>query len=76
MPTVRQQFDADLAKTDGPTEYRTESNLHALNCGVCGQILYVDQDTYDHFFLASECDRDNQFVCSSCEQDYEDEAYE
>lgn len=76
MPTVRQQFDADLAKANEPTEYTTDLNVHALNCGVCGQIMYVDRDTHDHFERAAECDVDNQFVCTNCDQADHDRAYE
>jgi DNA replicative helicase MCM subunit Mcm2 (Cdc46/Mcm family) len=65
-----------MAKINEPTEYRTDVNVHALNCGVCGQIMYVDEDTHGQFENAAECDRDNQFVCGKCDQDYEDEAYE
>lgn len=76
MPTVRQQFDADVARINEPTEYKTELNIHALNCGVCGQIMYVDQETFDRYERAVECDLDNQFICMNCEHEYEDEAYE
>lgn len=59
-----------------PTEYETELNIHALNCGICGQVMYVDGETYEHFERAAECDLDNQFVCLECEHDYADQAYE
>lgn len=72
MPTARQQFDADMAKPNEPTEYRTDLNVHALNCGMCGQMMYVDEDTYGQFEMAMESDLDNQFVCKECEQYYDD----
>lgn len=76
MPIARQQFDADVARINEPTEYKTDQNIHPLNCGVCGQILYVDRDTFEHHESARECDLDNQFICINCEQEYEDQAYE
>lgn len=76
MPTARQQFDGDVAKMNEPTEYKTDRNIHPVNCGARGQMMYVDEGTFEHFERAVECDSDNQFVCLVCEHEYEDEAYE
>lgn len=76
MPTLRQQYDADLEREYEPTPQRTETNIHPVNCGVCGQMIYVDQATFDHFENAIECDADNQFVCLDCERENEEEVFE
>lgn len=76
MPQVREELDADLARTNEPTEFRTDLNRFELPCGVCGRTLYVDEPTVRDFERALEHDLDNQFICSECERDYEDLAYE
>lgn len=76
MPQVREELDADFLKTIEPTEYMTDINRYELPCGVCGRTLYVDAQTLRDFERALEHDLDNQFICSECEQDYEDLAYE
>lgn len=76
MPGVRKQYDADIARTNEPTSYRTEDNVHELDCGVCGRLMYVDKQTFEDFKRKFQHDPDNQFVCMDCDRDYEERAYE
>ncbi len=76
MIRVREEVDADLIKTNLPTEFETELNRYELPCSVCGRLLYVDQSTLESYEKGMEYDLDNQFTCYECEQEYQDLAYE
>ncbi len=77
MPGIREEFDADLIKTNEPTEYETAENRHELACGGCGRTLSVDAQTLADFERDLEHDLDNQFICFECkQQEYEDSVFE
>ena len=76
MQRLREEYDADMIKTNEPTEYKTGLNRCELSCGVCGKLFYVDKETLESYEKALEHDLDNQFICLECEQEYEDLAYE
>ncbi len=76
MIRIREEFDADLIKTNLPTEYQTELNHYELLCGVCNKHLFVDEPTIKSYQKALEYNFDNQFTCSECEEEYENLAYE
>lgn len=76
MTRLRETLDADRLKTPEPTDYKTGENRYELLCGVCGRTLYADRPTFEAYEKALEHDPDNQFICSDCEQEYEDLANE
>lgn len=76
MQRLREEYNADLIKTNEPTEYKTDLNRCELSCSVCGKLFYVDKETLESYEKALEHDSDNQFICLECEQEYEDLAYE
>lgn len=75
-PRLREEYDADLIKPNEPTEYKSGLSRYELTCDACGRTLYVDKETLEKYKKAMEYDLDNQFICSECEREYEDLAYE
>jgi hypothetical protein len=59
-----------------PTAFKTKCNQHAVRCGMCGVILYVDEERFGFFSDAINAGLDSPFRCEKCEQEYDDLAYE
>ena len=76
IPRLREEYDADRIKPNEPTECKTPLNRYELNCGVCGKRFYVDEETLRDFENRFKHDLDNQFICSECELEYENLAFE
>ncbi|HKS28709.1 MAG TPA: hypothetical protein VJS44_12860 [Pyrinomonadaceae bacterium] len=49
-----------------PTAYRTGLNRYRLLCNTCGEIYYVDADTFYMTMLAVQKGLDNPFCCDDC----------
>ncbi len=49
-----------------PTAYRTESNRYRLLCNLCGEIYFVDGETFRLASSAIERGFDNPFCCEDC----------
>ncbi len=46
-----------------------------IRCGVCEDLYYVDETTYNRVKRALEFDpTDNPFSCDDCEEEYDEEA--
>jgi hypothetical protein len=75
MQRIREEYDADLLKTNEPTEYKTDLNTHELLCSTCGRFLFVDKETAERYEKAMQHDLDNQFICPDCEREQEELAY-
>jgi hypothetical protein len=54
-----------------PTPYRTGMNRYRLFCNTCGDIYYVDGDTFYMATLAIQKGLDNPFCCDNCEDDFQ-----
>ena len=76
MRRLREEFDSDLDHGVAPTDYRSSKNRFEIPCSVCGESLYVDEETQRDFDRAIEHDLDNTFRCYRCEEEYDTLAYE
>ena len=54
----------------------TDNNKHEVRCGMCGTELYVDDEGYRRFQEAIDSGLDNPFRCDTCNNEYDDLAYE
>lgn len=72
LPLVRNQ---ELS-TQGPTVFKTERNQHEVRCGMCGRIVYVEEETFSFVSDAIEAGLDNPFRCALCKVEYDDLVYE
>lgn len=62
--------------TQGPTIFKTERNLHEVRCGMCGRIIYVEEETFNFVSEAIKAGLDNPFRCALCKVEYDDLVYE
>jgi hypothetical protein len=62
--------------TIGPTCFKTERNQHEVRCGMCGGIIYVDEETFNFVSEATKAGLDDPFRCELCKEEYDDLAYE
>lgn len=60
----------------GPTVFKTERNQHEVRCGMCGTIIYVDEETFSFVEDAIKAGLDDPFRCARCKEEYDDLAYE
>ena len=61
---------------EGPTSYKTPSNIFEERCGMCGVTRFVDEATLRAICAASEVGLDNPLRCADCEEEYDAPAYE
>ena len=54
-----------------PTTYRTGVNRYRLFCNTCGDIYYVDGDTFFMATVALQKGLGNTFCCDNCEDDFQ-----
>ena len=59
----------------GPTTFKTAENQQELRCGVCGDLSFVDEETFRRVTRAIEEGLDNPFMCGDCEDEYDDLAH-
>ena len=62
--------------TQGPTVFKTEPNQHEVRCGMCGRIIYVEEETFSFVSDAIEAGLDNPFRCALCKVEYDELVYE
>lgn len=75
MPGLREKLDEPRSDIDAPTKFETERNTHQIRCGVCEDLYFVDETTYNRVRRALEFDpTDNPFSCDDCEEEYDEEA--
>lgn len=60
----------------GPTVFKTERNQHEVRCGMCGRIIYVEQEMFDFVWDAIRSGLDNPFRCELCSVEYDDLVYD
>lgn len=68
--------EAPCFPLESPTNHRTWQNHYATYCGLCGRILYVDQDTLQRINYVAQTGPDNPMRCESCGVEYDDLAFE
>jgi hypothetical protein len=62
--------------THGPTVFKTERNQHEAHCGLCGRIIYVEEETFNFVSEAIKAGLDYPFRCELCKEGYDDLVYE
>jgi hypothetical protein len=62
--------------THGPTVFKTERNQREVRCGMCGRIIYVENETFDFVRDAIKAGLDDPFRCELCKEEYDDLVYE
>jgi hypothetical protein len=62
--------------TYGPTVFKTERNQHQVRCGMCGRIIYVEEDTFKFVGDAIKAGLDAPFQCEVCSEEYDDLVYD
>lgn len=72
---IKEEYDADVIKTNEPTEFQTETNRFAINCGVCGGAYFADESYRMESERAAELGIDEPFVCRDCSEEYEELMY-
>jgi hypothetical protein len=76
MTTLRSYIDPDQQTTTGPTSFMTARNEHEVRCGMCARSVYVDEETFRLANEAINSEDENPFRCESCEEEYDDLAYD
>jgi hypothetical protein len=74
---LREEFDAD--RVENPvtfTDYMTDRNKFEISCGSCFKTLYADSETSEALLRSIEEGLDNPYLCSECQDELEEEAYE
>jgi hypothetical protein len=75
MSRLRETLDEVKKSGGSPTGFPTDGNRYQARCGVCDEMFYVDEATYDRVRRAVEFDpSDNPFRCDECEEEYEEDA--
>ena len=74
---LREEIDGDLTENYVDiTDFKTEQNLHEINCAECNRTFYADGDTADAIYRSIEQGLDNPFLCDGCRRELEESAYE
>ncbi|HEX6732341.1 MAG TPA: hypothetical protein VF074_20150, partial [Pyrinomonadaceae bacterium] len=60
MPTLQLVPTQHLA-IYGPTAFKTERNQHEVRCGMCGRIIYIEEETFDFVSDAIKAGLDDPF---------------
>lgn len=78
MSELRRELndEAPPFPAEAHTNQRAWENQHARYCGMCGRLLYVDQDTLQRISYATQSGLDNPLRCERCGEEYDDLAYE
>lgn len=77
MTTVQTQLvpGTDLSAC-GPTGFKTERNQRATRCGMCGTLIYVDEETFSFTMEAIKAGLDDPYLCDVCKKEYDELVYE
>lgn len=54
-----------------PTTYRTVMNRYRLFCSTCGDLYFVDEETFCMATSAVQKGLDNPFRCDDCQEGFE-----
>lgn len=70
MTNLRSHLDPDQPGTvQGPTPFKTEGNEFQVNCGMCGAIVFVNEDMYRFAKEGIDAGLENPFKCDACEEE-------
>ena len=59
----------------GPTRFRKGPNQSELTCTSCGDLYFVDDNSFDEAMSAMEMGLENPFSCEDCEAEREELAH-
>ena len=76
MTKLRISPEGEQVNITGPTTFKTAENQRELRCGMCGDLYFVDEETFCRVTRAIMEGLDNPFKCGDCEDEYDDLAYE
>ena len=75
MSRSKEALDEIRSEIATPTKFATEWNKYGIPCGVCAELFYVDETTYNHVRSAMDFDpTNNSFCCDDCKTQYDEEA--
>ena len=73
MMNLSERIDMTVGK---PTRHQTETNRYPLNCGICRDLFYVDEQILRRTYSALRSDQSEvPFSCDSCEEQYAEASY-
>ena len=74
---IEARLNPDLPQeAEIPTKLRTKSNRFRLHCAECGELYYVDAETFRRATSALEEDRtEPAFCCNECIRERAEEEY-
>ena len=73
---LRSSIDQNQQPHPAVTAIMTDTNHHEVRCGMCSRELYVDDGGYRLYMEALNSGLDNPFLCTICDEEYDDLAYE
>lgn len=76
MSTLRSNIDHNQQGSTVISPFPTDTQLHEVRCGMCARELYVDDEGYQRYMEAITSGLDNPFRCETCNEEYDDLAYE
>lgn len=76
MSTLRSYIDQNQTPPIAPSAIMTDETQHEVRCGMCARELYVDDEGYRLYMEAMTSGLDNPFRCETCNEEYDDLAYE
>lgn len=76
MATLRSYINHNQQGATGATPFPTDTHMHEVRCGMCSRELYVDDESYRLYMEAMDSGLNNPFRCRTCEEEYDDLAYE
>ncbi len=62
--------------THGPIPCTMEQCQCEVRCGMCGKIIYVDEETIRFVSDAIKAGLDGPFQCEICKEEYDDLVYD
>ena len=76
MATLRSYIEHNQSGFIGAPSIMTTDEQHEVRCGMCARELYVDEEGYRLYCEAINSGLDNPFRCETCNEEYDDLAYE
>ena len=74
---LKEEIDADLHENYvSITDNMTSRNRYEINCGECNKTFYADKETSEKIYRSMEQGLDNSFLCTDCQREYDELAYE
>ena len=56
--------------------YYLGNPLHEVRCGMCGRVIYIEEETFNFVSDAIKAGLDDPFRCELCKEEYDDLVYD